>query len=89
MTLVLFNLYWWDNSTTSESLYKNYIRWISLTLLVLGVLSIILNRTHYTVDVLVGIYVPIGVWFVHMHFFASKLEIICKYESKGDYILLK
>lgn len=68
VVLVLFGLYWYEVVPSKRDGVYLAMRSFLWSLTPLGLWTIIANRAHYTVDVVIAIYVSVGVWLGFTHF---------------------
>lgn len=64
----LFSLYWYYVKPKSRDLIFKFSRLAAWLAAAAEFFVIIANRSHYTVDVVVAVYISIGVWFTFNHF---------------------
>jgi len=66
--LAIFSLYWISQSSERFKHLVNVIRLMVCSSFFFGIWAIIANRAHYTIDVLVAVYVCAGTWWSHAYF---------------------
>lgn len=76
-TLMVMLLYWLTRQGPYTTLVQ-YLRQLTIVCFLAGVLAIIGNRAHYTVDIVVAIYTVMGIWWSHSYFW--RLYVV----DKGD-----
>lgn len=79
--LVLAALFWTHFYIGPKRILINSLAW--LFSLVGGVL-IIANRAHYTVDVVISIYVCCGAWIAHSYFFERPMYMMTMTNSSSE-----
>lgn len=70
----LFSLYWLYVKPTTRNIAFHLLRTLIWLTALAEMWAIIANRSHYTVDVIVAIYVSTGVFFSWTHFWEKQVE---------------
>ena len=61
--LTVCTLYW----LVADVGRARFLRWMVVMCFVGGIWAILANRAHYTVDILLAVYIVVPLWFAHAH----------------------
>ena len=67
VVLILFSIYWYEVIPVKRDWTFRLMQMTIWGLAPIGVWIILANRAHYTVDIVMAIYISIGVWFYFTH----------------------